>query len=157
MLDTCLPSKPKLIGNVRKHVNFECVSIGLVTDNEYPYLGASPDAKFHCSYCNFDVVEIKSPYSLRDSMLSQVIHDKEKGFYITYESSIYTLNKKHRYFTQVQLEMLVIETSVSNFVVWTPNETLTIEIKGDKELQSSKKLGRLHVATTCNKKFREKQ
>ena len=33
MLDTCLPSKPKLICNVRKHVNFECTSIGLVTTN----------------------------------------------------------------------------------------------------------------------------
>ena len=41
MCDTCLPSKPKLIGNVRKHVNFECVSIGLVFGNEYPCLGAS--------------------------------------------------------------------------------------------------------------------
>ena len=77
MLDTCLPSKPKLIGQVRKHVNFECVGVGLVIDNEYPCLGASPDAKFHCSCCNFGVVEIKFPYSLRDSMLSQVIHAKE--------------------------------------------------------------------------------
>ena len=77
MLDTCLPSKPKLIGQVRKHVNFECVGIGLVIDNEYPCLGASPDAKFHCSCCNFGVVEIKFPYSLRDSMLTQVIHAKE--------------------------------------------------------------------------------
>ena len=107
MLDTCLPSKPKLIGNFRKHVNFECVNIGLVIDNEYPCLGASPDAKFNCSCCNFGVVEIKCPYSLRDSMLSQVIHDEEKGFYITYESGIYTLNKKHQYFTQVQLEIRV--------------------------------------------------
>ena len=96
-------------------------------------------------------------------MLSKVIHDKGKGFYITYESGIYTLNKKHRYFTQVQLEILVTETSVSNFVVWTPNESLTIEIKGDKEFLDKlctnlvKNWGRLHVARTCNKKFREKQ
>ena len=101
MLDTCLPNKPKLIDNFRKHVNFECANIGLVIDNEYPCLGASPDAKFNCSCCNFGVVEIKCPYSLRDSMLSQVIHDKEKEFYITYESGMYTLNKKHQHFTQV--------------------------------------------------------
>ena len=117
MLDTCLPSKPKLIGNVRKHENFECVSIGLVIDNEYPCLGASPDAKFHCSCCNYGVVEIKCPYSLRYSMLSQVIHDKEKEFYITYESDMYTLNKKHQYFTQVRLGIRVTETNVCNFVV----------------------------------------
>ena len=78
ILDTCLPSKPKLFGNVRKHVDFECTSIGLVIDNEYPRLGASPDAKFHCSCCNFGVVGIKCPHFLRDSMLSQVTHDKEK-------------------------------------------------------------------------------
>ena len=50
-------------------------------------------------------------------MLSQVIHDKEKGFYITYESGIYTPSKKSQYFTQVQLEMRVTETNVCNFVV----------------------------------------
>ena len=102
MLDTCLPSKPKLIGNFRKHVNFECANIGLLIDNEYPCLGASPDAKFNCSCCNFGVVEIKCPYSLRDSMLSQVIHDKEKEFYITYESGMYTLNKKHQKYGTAQ-------------------------------------------------------
>ena len=70
MLDTCLPNKLKLICNVRKHVNFECARFGLMIDNEYPCLGASPDAKFHCSCYNLGVVEIKYPYSLRDSMLS---------------------------------------------------------------------------------------
>ena len=30
ILGTCIPSKPKLIDNVRKHVNFEFPSSGLV-------------------------------------------------------------------------------------------------------------------------------
>ena len=81
--------KPKLIINVRKNVNFECTSIGLVIDNECFYLGVSPDAKFHCSCCNFGVVKIKCSYFLKDSMLSQAIHDKEKGFYFTYENGLY--------------------------------------------------------------------
>ena len=68
-------------------------------------------------------------------MLSQVIHDKEKGFYITFESDIYTLNKKRHYFTQDQFEMHVTETNGCNFVVWTPNKTLILKIKGDKEFQ----------------------
>ena len=50
-------------------------------------------------------------------MLSQVIHDKEKEFYITYESDMYTLNKKHQYFTQVRLGIRVTETNICNFVV----------------------------------------
>ena len=135
ILDTCLPSKPKLFGNVRKHVDFECTSIGLVIDNEYPRLGASPDAKFHCSCCNFGVVGIKCPHFLRHSMLSQVTLDKEKEFYITYERGMYTLNKKQQYFTQVQLEMRVTKTNVCNFNVCTPHETLILEVKGDKEFQ----------------------
>ena len=160
MLDTCLLSKPKLIGNVRKHENFECVSIGLVIDNEYPCLRASPDAKFHCSCCNFGVVEIKCPYSLRDSMLSQVIHDKENEFYSTYESDMYTL---YQYFTQVRLEIRVTETNVCNFVVWTPHETLILGVNGDKKFQDKlctnlvKNMGRSHIARTCNTEFREKQ
>ena len=160
MLDTCLPSKPKLIGNFRKHVNFECANIGLVIDNEYPCLGASPDAKFNCSCCNFGVVEIKCPYSLRDSMLSQVIHDKEKEFYSTYESDMYTL---YQYFTQVRLEIRVTETNLCNFVVWTPHETLILGVNGDKKFQDKlctnlvKNMGRSHIARTCNTEFREKQ
>ena len=50
-------------------------------------------------------------------MLSQVIHDKEKGFCITYESGIYTPSKKRQYFTQVRLEMRVTETNACNFIV----------------------------------------
>ena len=134
MLDTCLPSKPKLICNVRKHVNFECTSIGLVIDNEYACLGASPDATFHCSCCNFGALESSvhipwgTPYSHKSFMI-------KKGFYITYKSGIYTLNKKHQHFTQVQLEMRVTETNVCNFVVWTPDNTLVLNIKGNKEFQ----------------------
>ena len=59
----------------------------------------------------------------------------KKGFYITYKSGIYTLNKKHQHFTQVQLEMRVAETNVCNFVVWTPDNTLVLNIKGNKEFQ----------------------
>ena len=87
MLDTCLPSKPKLICNVRKHVNFECTSIGLVIDNEYACLGASPDATFHCSCCNFGALESSvhipwgTPYSHKSFMI-------KKGFYITYKSGL---------------------------------------------------------------------
>ena len=40
-----------------------------------------------------------------------------------------------QYFTQVQLEMRMTETNVCNFVVWTPNKTWILEIKGDKEFQ----------------------
>ena len=61
----------------------------------------------------------------------------KKGFYVTYSgiSGIYTLNKKHQHFTQVQLEMRVTETNVCNFVVWTPDNTLVLNIKGNKEFQ----------------------
>ena len=62
-------------------------------------------------------------------MLSQVIHDKEKEFYITYESGMYTPNRKHQYFTQVQLEMRITEANVCEFVVWTPHETFILKVK----------------------------
>ena len=31
--------------------------------------------------------------------------------------------------------MCITETNVCNFVVWTPHETLILEVKGDKEFQ----------------------
>ena len=93
-------------------------------------------------------------------MLSQVIHDKEKEFYSTYESDMYTL---YQYFTQVRLEIRVTETNVCNFVVWTPHETLILGVNGDKKFQDKlctnlvKNMGRSHIARTCNTEFREKQ
>ena len=59
---------------------------------------------------------------------------KKLLYYITYESGMYTLDKK-QCFSQVQLETRVTETNVCNFVVWTPYKTWILEVKGDKEFQ----------------------
>ena len=126
--------KPKLIGNLKKHGSFECLDIGLVIDKEYQCLGASPDAVFHCTCCDYGVVEIKCPYSLRESSLSQAIRDN-RNFYIELKNDCYNLKRNHPYFTQVQMEMRATETKVCNFVVWTPLELLILKIMEDKQFQ----------------------
>lgn len=130
MMNNKPPEKPKLIGIAEPHTNFECGSIGLAIDKEYPFLGASPDARFQCDCCDFGVIEIKCPYSLRASSLSQVICDN-KQFYVRSENNCYVLKRGHPYYTQVQMEMRVSDAKSCDFVVWTPSEVLILKVKED--------------------------
>ena len=111
MLKDNNPNNPKLITNTvfQRHTNFECINMGLVVDREYPWLGASPDAAFHCTCCEYGVIEIKCPYSVRKSLLTEAINGKVKNFYVVCENDFYSLRQNHPYFTQVQIEMRVTE------------------------------------------------
>ena len=50
-----------------KHSSFQVQPAGLFVNPQYPYLGASPDGVVSCQCCGEGIIEIKCPYSLRDS------------------------------------------------------------------------------------------
>ena len=87
-------TRPILINHIEPHSDFNCLNIGLVIDKEHPWIGASPDACFRCTCCGF-VVEIKCPYSLRDTSLSKTI--QQQKFYVTgnNESHINIIHKSN--------------------------------------------------------------
>ena len=58
------------IKKTRSHKNFTHSDIGLVIDEKYPYLGASPDMEVECDCCGKGLVEIKCPYSILDQVPS---------------------------------------------------------------------------------------
>ena len=65
-------------------------------------VGASPDGLVSCTCCGNGILEIKCPYSVRNSLPTDVS-------YITKTNVGYNLSKKHDYFYQVQGQMGVLE------------------------------------------------
>ena len=49
------------------HQNFQFSECGLFLNEKYPQFGASPDGVFTCDYCGSGFLEVKCPYSMRDS------------------------------------------------------------------------------------------
>ena len=100
----------------KSHNNFKCNTSGLNVNPNYPHLGASPDALTECTCCVGEgIVEIKCPFSGREKHPSELM--KTKGFFLNEKG---LLNRSHRYFTQVQGQLLITGRKHCDFVVWTP-------------------------------------
>ena len=95
------------------HQGFSCTKAGLIINPLYPHLGASPDGFVSCSCCGDGLVEIKCPYSVKDDHLD-VLRVKPKTFL-----NEHGLVMTHKYYTQVQGQLLVSEKKYCDFVVWT--------------------------------------
>ena len=96
-----------------KHDNFACNLTGLWVSPLYPHLGASPDGVTTCGCHGDGLVEIKCPFSARhaNSLSSQTCGFlTEAGF----------LDRKHRYYTQVQGQLMITDQLFCDFFIWTP-------------------------------------
>lgn len=98
-----------------KHTNLKVSSSGFCVDTCYPFIGASPDGIITCNCCEKRVLEVKCPYSCKNSL-----PDEEKeNFFMIKQNGTWTLKRNHAYFYQVQIQMKVCRVSKCEFVVWT--------------------------------------
>ncbi|XP_057306787.1 uncharacterized protein LOC130644983 isoform X1 [Hydractinia symbiolongicarpus] len=105
--------------------------IGLVLKATDHFFGVSPDAVINCSCCGLGVVEIKCPYSLRETGLQKEIVSNK--FYIKKSSyGTLSLDNNYQYYSQVQHKMYVCGVSHCDFVVWTPIEFVILRIYVDQ-------------------------
>ena len=102
--------------------------LGLCIDYEKPWYAASPDASVYCTCCGHGILEIKCPYILKDkSSKEEILKDV---FYVGVNTGgKYFLQKQHKYFFQVQLQMRVTGVSYCDFMVWTPSEFIVLRIE----------------------------
>ena len=98
------------------HQGFSCTKAGLIINPLYPHLGASLNGFVSRSCCGNGLVEIKCPYSVKDDY-PDVLRMKPKTFL-----NEHGLVMTHKYYTQVQGQLLVSEEKYWDFVVWTPRE-----------------------------------
>ena len=95
-----------------QHEGFACSLTGLWVSSSYPYLGVSPDSFATCICCGKGLLEIKCPFSAKDS---SSINCKTCNFLT---DSGY-LNRKHWYYTQIQGQLLVTGQSFCDFFIWS--------------------------------------
>lgn len=88
------------------HPGFKIFESGLVISLENPFLAASPDRILRCECHGYIVVEVKCPYTHRDSTINRAMEtDKQFCLELAEDGSI-QLKKKHSYFYQVVVLLL---------------------------------------------------
>jgi hypothetical protein len=93
-------------------------SCGLFVKSAYPYLAGSPDGIFTCRCCPPSTIEVKCPYSVRDSdIFAKDVH-KKVDFLELVEGEL-VLKRSHKYYSQVQGQMWTCGVQQCYFIVWT--------------------------------------
>ena len=105
---------------------------GLTLHKEMSILGASPDEIFHC-VCHDEKysLEVKCPFLMKHTLsIEEAIN--QISFFIDQHKS---LKKSHKYFTQIQLQLLVCGYRQCELIVWSPNWLFcsTVSRDGDTE------------------------
>ena len=113
------------------HTQVKVLDCGVFLIQDMPYVGASPDAIVMCDCCGIACLEVKCPFSIRD--LSPLDSKAKLPYLVRGEKSIY-LNRKHKYYTQCQMEMAASQCKKCYFYVWTPHGSFTECLEMDEVL-----------------------
>ena len=95
---------------------------GFVVNNEFPFLGATPDGKL-CDKGTVGIVEIKCPFSARDFTVKDACSQISDFFLQQNQNGEILLKKNHSYYAQVQGQLMITGCSFCDFIVYCPNES----------------------------------
>ena len=124
------------------HSSFSVETTGLHVNLKYPYIGASPDGLTSCTCCGKGILEIKCPFSVRNSA------PVNASCFNSSESGVHKLSVTHDYYYQIQGQMGIAERSFCDFVCWTLEDIYIERIFYDQEffLSMEEKLCRFFVS-----------
>ncbi|XP_050505806.1 uncharacterized protein LOC126884063 [Diabrotica virgifera virgifera] len=105
----------------RNHRDFIVNTIGLVVCMKWPQLGASPDGFVYCDCCAAGTLEVKCPFSLRENGNLQEYASRKDSCLECDKTGTVKMNKKHKYYYQVQAQIFICKLNYCDFVVWCPN------------------------------------
>ena len=97
------------------HDNFSCHESGFCISKTQPFLGASPDGMINCSCCGKGSLEIKWSFKNRQRSVDEAANE-DPDFCL---DKSFILKHNHRYYTQVQFQMYILEVQYSDFVIAT--------------------------------------
>lgn len=107
------------------HTDFDINPTGLLISPDYAFVGASADSVSSCSCHGKRVVEVKCPFTHRESTLQEYLVHKSSCLGTSPHIHI---KETHSYFSQVQLQMMVHDVSLADFVIWTPKFTILVHV-----------------------------
>lgn len=110
----------------------ECVSkMGLVVIPAVPWLGYSPDGV--CEQRGTSVLlEVKCPVEGQHSSIKDLVNAKKLAFVVR-DGENYALRHAHKYYSQVQLGMLLLNMKVCHFIIYSKVESLVVPVQRDTE------------------------
>ncbi len=109
------------------HVAVHITEIGMNVHPDFPFIGASPDALVQCDCCGSRLLEVKCPKSHEYDPESVIFEDK--NFALTKDGDNIRMKENHKYFYQVQTQMMVFELDTCDFVVWGRNAFILCEVQ----------------------------
>lgn len=96
------------------------------------FLGASQDGLVNRNHS----VEVKSPWKYKNNILSTEIENHHS--YIVYEKNdLMLVNKQHHYWDQIQGQLYLTNRKYCYLVIWTPMQSVIIEVEKDKEWKNN--------------------
>lgn len=105
-----------------------------------PHLAATPDFILSCD-CHGDVpVEIKCPFTMKNSHSLIIDMAKMLNVFVCAKNGELTLRENHEYYYQVQLQILLMNSTFGYFVVWSPYDLWFIEITRNETFLHSRLL-----------------
>ncbi|KAL3889805.1 hypothetical protein ACJMK2_002133 [Sinanodonta woodiana] len=125
-----------------KHVNYKLVDSGLIINERYPQFGASPDGMISCDCCGDGCLEIKCPYSMKDKPILDVP-------WLLLINNKLTIDCKHTYYFQMQMQMFLSDRQYCDFYVWCPNDHHYERLYRDNELWQTMSNKALEFHSKC--------
>ena len=111
------------------HQYGELLDCGIMLEAARSYIGATPDKILKCSCHGISVIEIKCPWSLRTSTISDKT-DVVDFLDLDCMGSV-ILKSSHKYYTQIISQIQLAGCNQGYFVVWTPKECISLPISPD--------------------------
>ncbi|KAB0805159.1 hypothetical protein PPYR_02129 [Photinus pyralis] len=119
-----------------------------IGSEELYFLGASPDGVIDSD----TIIEIKCPYSARDSTIADAIKNKIIT-YATIEPGQLKLKGSHNYMYQIQGQLAITNRKCCYFIVWTKKDMMFEKIKKDELFWQDVNLNCTHfiLIASCQK------
>lgn len=116
-----------------RHHDFTLIDSGLLVNEEFTFLGASPDCIQFCKCCGMKLIEVKSIYSKKNLKPSIVAEDK-----ISYDSerSKWTLKTETSWYYQIQCQMAVTKVYNTDLVIYKNKGILILGVNFNQEFWS---------------------
>lgn len=109
---------------------------GFVVNNEFSFLGASPDGKV-CDNGQTGIIEIKCPYTARAMTISEAVMSINDFCLTNDENNKHILKLDHPYYIQVQGQLMVTGCTFCDFVVYTSKDIFVQRITPDIHFMSN--------------------
>ncbi|KAJ8031893.1 hypothetical protein HOLleu_25248 [Holothuria leucospilota] len=119
---------------MKNHDNCSVFDSGLVLNDKYPYIGASPDGRVTYDCCGEGVLEIKCPFCAKDKTTEEYALQEKSSCLEKMSDGVLKLKRDHTYAYQVQTQLGICEVDYADFVVWTSSDLHMERIRPDEEI-----------------------